>query len=314
MDCKRLAIGFIASLITPCLVACAPTKNLQDTKPPDILRWVKPDSDPIKILSEAPAECLSTFDLKNPEVLLGRTAFRSPFLLGGQATRRGLTCQACHSQGQTHENFFILGLSETPGTADVTNFHFSDSLGDEVFNPSPIPSLSDDIHGVDHDPQKLDLENLVVKLITKEFTGPTPEPEVLSGLLAYIRALDDEKCGAKSVLKAEELLDYKLSVISDGFDHLTELKTDYAPKVRGFMLAGLRHEIGQLYSRYPESEKLQIRLQELGQSLNLRKGDLANERLAEAKQEWSALKLDLKDHYSKSLYDPHYISSWAARY
>ena len=200
MDCKRLTIGFVTSLTLSCLVACAPTEKLQDTKPPDILQWVKPESDPIKILSQAPAECLADIDLKTPEILLGRTAFRSPFLLGGQATRRGLTCQACHSQGQSHKDFFIIGLSETPGTADVTNFHFSDSLGDEVFNPSPIPSLSDDIHGVDHDPQKPDLENLVLRLITQEFTGERPEPEVLAGLLAYIRALDDKKCGGQSVL------------------------------------------------------------------------------------------------------------------
>ena len=92
----------------------------------------------------APNECLPRHETakQTQKIAVGRLAFRSPYLLGGQAARRGLTCQACHGQGQTNTHFFVTGLSSAPGTADVTSFHFSDELGDEAFNPVPIPSLS----------------------------------------------------------------------------------------------------------------------------------------------------------------------------
>jgi len=165
-------------------------QSAADTPAPEIINWIHADTDVISALSEEPRECLPP--AADIQTTLGRLAFRSPFLLGGQAARRGLTCQACHGQGQVNSHFFVVGLSDSPGTADVTSFHFSDVLGDEIFNPVPIPSLSDNIEGVDYAPDTKALEVFVRRLITKEFTGPEPTSEVEAALLSYLRALDDK--------------------------------------------------------------------------------------------------------------------------
>jgi len=134
MDRRRPALGFILGLaFTGFAASCAPRMSLDGGVSPDVLKWIRPGTDIVQVLSEEPGECLPISDVRNPDIELGRAAFRSPFLLGGQAARQGLTCQACHMQGQTNSHFFVVGLSGEPGTADVTNFHFSDDLGDENF-------------------------------------------------------------------------------------------------------------------------------------------------------------------------------------
>jgi len=175
-------IGLIITLIG--LAACAgeTSQTTVNIPAPEIVNWIHSDVDVISALSEEPRECLPP--ISDTQTTLGRLAFRSPFLLGGQAARRGLTCQACHGQGQVNTHFFVVGLSDAPGTADVTSFHFSDVLGDEVFNPVPIPSLSDDIEGVDYTPETKALEAFVRRLITKEFTGPEPTAGVAKILIS----------------------------------------------------------------------------------------------------------------------------------
>src|SRR3546814_4193206 len=50
----------------------------------------------------------------------GRLAFRSPMVLGGTASKAGLSCQACHPNGFANEDFFIPGLSDAHGRIDVS--------------------------------------------------------------------------------------------------------------------------------------------------------------------------------------------------
>ena len=45
--------------------------------------------------------------------------FRTPELLGGQAARVGLSCDACHINGRNNPTFYIDGVSGLPGTVDV---------------------------------------------------------------------------------------------------------------------------------------------------------------------------------------------------
>jgi len=315
MDRRRPAIGFILSLTIASLAAsCAPSSApLQGSPSPDVLKWIKPGTDVVQVLSENPAECLPEDLQKDPNIQLGRAAFRSPFLLGGQAARQGLTCQACHTQGQTNSHFFVVGLSEEPGTADVTNFHFSDDLGDEVFNPSLIPSLSDEAQGVDYNPQSAALEALVTRLITKEFNGETPDPTLFAGLVSYLRALDVKTCAAPTeddvpTLQGAALMEYNIDGISDMF---TALKTaDYSSVPKQFMIASLRHEIGNIYKHYPGKSALQDDLKNLGQLLNARQGDVEQGRLIEASEAWADLEPELKSQYSASLFNPAFIPKW----
>jgi len=313
MDCRRPAIGLILGLSLISLAAsCTPSVSLQGSPSPDVLKWVQPGTDLVSVLSENPAECLPDGAKADPNIQLGRAAFRSPFLLGGQAARQGLTCQACHTQGQTNDDFFVIGLSDQPGTADVTNFHFSDDLGDEVFNPSLIPSLSDEVHGVNYNPESAELEALVTRLITKEFNGETPDPQVFSGLVSYLRALDVKACSYDEedvpTLKGTALMNYNIESVSDMFEALET--SGYSSISKQFMIAAVRHEIGNIYKHYPGKTALQDDLINLGQLLNARQGDVEHARLMQASEIWANLEPQLKVQYEKSLFNPDFIPKW----
>ena len=313
MDYRRQTLGFLASLTLIAFAsACAPKAAPQTDLSPEVLKWIKPGTDIVQSLSVNNAECLTEAASNDPNVYLGRAAFRSPFLLGGQATRQGLTCQACHMQGQRTSNFFIEGLSEEPGTADVTNFHFSEDLGDDVFNPTRIPSLADGVRGVSYDPESRELEKLVTRLITNEFDGDTPHPDVFAGLLSYLRALDVNFCGAKDAegpkLEGRDLLDYHLKSLTQTFDLI--MTANYAAEPKQFMVASLRYELGNIYRHYPNSKSLQSDLEALGRVLSAREGGVSEVKLLEARALWGELKPNLAKDYSKSLFHPPAIQKW----
>ena len=270
---------------------------------PEILRWALPEADNVEVLSVEPNECLPSSP--TGEQILGRLAFRSPFLLGGQAARRGLTCQACHGQGQVNDSFFVVGLSDTPGTADVTSFHFSDVLGDESFNPVPIPSLSDDIEGVDYTPDQPDLDRFVRRLITKEFTGPEPSPQVQENLLSYLRGLSDDHC-ASPILEREALLDFQIKVVQQSFKTL--MSGAVTDDNLDFMIAALRVELGRLYNRFPRDSALKTELANLSQFLKTASQD--KEALKTVSDQWARLEDDLRAAYPRSLYHPQIIQDW----
>ena len=296
--------SFLTGFLCLILAACSPDHTHYAVgEGPDITRWALPDADFVAVLSEEPNECLT--DNPSDNQIMGRLAFRSPFLLGGQAARRGLTCQACHGQGQVNSHFFVVGLSETPGTADVTSFHFSDVLGDESFNPVPIPSLADDIEGVDFDPAVPDLDKFVTRLITKEFTGPVPSPQVQASLLAYLRGLTDTPC-ATPTLKSEALLEYKLRVIEQSFDMLGG--SNLPQEAFDFMVAALRVELGRLHIRFPNDQPLQDDLEALSQTLR----GMSVAELKTAHQDWAGLTPKLSAAYKRSLFNPIIISEWEA--
>ena len=287
------------------LVSCDSNEHYVKSEAPEIVRWSLPTTNIVDVLSIEPNECLPAAPTDSQ--VLGRLAFRSPFLLGGQAARRGLTCQACHGQGQVNENFFVVGLSETPGTADVTSFHFSDVLGDESFNPVPIPSLSDDFETVDFDPDKTDLEKFVLRLITKEFTGPEPSPEVKTALLSYLRGVSDEHC-TTPYIEREALLAYQLKSVRQSYAALTDSKVTV--ETFDFMVAALRVELGRLHNRFPNHSGLQEKLAVMSQSL--RGASMETGETKALYGEWPELEAALTAAYPRSLYHPHIIQEWAA--
>jgi len=294
-------------ITTISLAACSgeTSESAANIPTPEITKWIQSDDDLIAALSEEPRECLpSTPDTQS---VLGRLAFRSPFLLGGQAARRGLTCQACHGQGQVNTHFFVVGLSDAPGTADVTSFHFSDVLGDEVFNPVPIPSLSDNVQGVDYAPETKALEAFVKRLITKEFTGPEPTPQVEAALLSYLRALDDTHC-ASPILKGRDNLDFKLNIISSSLKAIPN--QDLSKESHDFMLAALRIELGRLHNRFPHHTELRAQLVAMSADLNSVK--VENPDLKQVAADWDTLKPKLRQAFDSSLYNVSTIQNWMA--
>jgi hypothetical protein len=133
------------------------------------------------------------------KVEVGRAAFRTPVLLGGQAARAHITCETCHREGRDNPDFLFPGVSGAAGTADVTNSLFSTHRGNGVDDPKPIPDLAGPKAKlkVDQTPGEKKLEPFIHGLITEEFDGPEPTPATLEGVAAYVRALDPAACPAK---------------------------------------------------------------------------------------------------------------------
>ena len=154
-------------------------------------RWLAAGRDPVAALAFEPTECLARSN--DPAVEIGRAAFRTPLLLGGQAARAGLSCASCHRGGRDNPDFAFPGLSGAPGTADVTSSLMSKKRGDRLDNPKPIPSLVG-AGKVDRTPETRALESFIRGLVVEEFDGAEPPPRVLSGLAAYTRALQPAAC------------------------------------------------------------------------------------------------------------------------
>jgi hypothetical protein len=164
------------------------------------MRWLAPGVDPAIALTRRPTECLAepTDAEAAYEVELGRAAFRTPLLLGGQAARTGLDCESCHRNGRGNPDFDFPGVSGAPGTADVTTSVLSSHEVDSVHGARPIPDLSGPKAALktDQDPKSDALAAAIDRIATREFDGNEPPPAVRAGLAAYVRALSPSACPA----------------------------------------------------------------------------------------------------------------------
>lgn len=195
------------------LLAASPTPPLR------VMRWLAPEADAAKVLTTGPAECLAAPSDADAAlaVEIGRAAFRSPLILGGQAARAGISCESCHRGGASNPDFMFPGVSGAPGTADVTSSLFSSYRGDGIDNPKPIPNLAGPRSAlkVDQAPAGRVLESFIHGLVTEEFDGPEPPPAVLNGLAAYVRALSPAACpraGTQAITLAQGMADARRAV------------------------------------------------------------------------------------------------------
>jgi hypothetical protein len=219
------------------------------------MRWLAPGADPAVALTHRPTECLG----KAPDpdtaylVELGRAAFRTPLLLGGQAARAGIDCETCHRGGRNNPNFDFPGVSGAPGTADVTTSVLSSHRGDGIDNPKPIPDLSGPKSAlkVGQDPSSGALEGFIDGIVTQEFDGDEPPPAVLKGLAAYVRSLSPAACptaSSESVTAAGALADVRrtLAAAIAAIDH-----GDGA--AAALMVASARSQLGDIDERYADA-------------------------------------------------------------
>ena len=171
-----------------------------DAPPLKAMLWAPASADPARAFGTAPTECLkpSADPATGRLIEIGRAAFRTPLVLGGQASRAGISCENCHRSGRTNPDFLFPGVSGAPGTADVTSSLFSSHRGNGVDDPKPIPDLSGPKSAlkISQAPGERALEPFIHGLITEEFDGPEPTAKVLAGLAAYVRALDPGGCPA----------------------------------------------------------------------------------------------------------------------
>jgi len=216
------------------------------------MRWLAPGSDAALLLTRRPVECLAP--PADPGwaylVELGRTAFRTPLLLGGQAARAGIACETCHQNGRANANFHFPGISGAPGTADVTASLFSTHRGDDIFDPVPIPDLGGPKAALKISQARGSpaLERFIHGLVTEEFDGAEPPPAVLAGLAAYVRALNPAACPTppSEALRVEGAIDDTRRAVHAATAALAH-KDSLAAAV---MIEAARSQLGAMSERY----------------------------------------------------------------
>lgn len=210
-------------------------------------RWLAAGT-PVERLSRLPAECFAppADPAQRRSAEIGRTMFRAPLLLGGQAARVGLSCSSCHRNGRANPDFHFPGISGAAGTADVTSSVLSSHRGDGTFNPKPIPDLAGDPAKriVSRDPAKPALEKFIDGLITQEFDGPEPPPTVLAGVTAYVRSIARENCGTGDVRVSAKML------LSDVDSALALARDERDPATARLLIGAARSNLGRIDERF----------------------------------------------------------------
>jgi hypothetical protein len=300
MDRSRARSRFLGALPLLLLIG-AGTGNL----PIREARWLATGA-LYRGLAREPGECFAPprDPAQRRRAEIGRVAFRTPLLLGGQAARAGLSCSSCHRNGRGNPDFLFPGLSGEPGTADVTASLMSSHRGDGRFNPRPIPDL-----GGPRDKLKISqergtraLETFIHGLVVEEFDGAEPPPAVLDGLAAYVRSLRPEACP-----KADRRIDLasRLALIGEAVD----LAATEQGESRRLLLAAARSQLGAVDERFAVrgGEPARALLRDADRRLRaLREGqgDLAGWR-----HDWPHLRRELLRLEAKSLFAPARLRS-----
>ena len=248
---RQLKASALLLFATPALAASAPL-------PLAALRWTEPTL-ALDALTRQPPECLTAVadSIERARIEVGRAAFRTPLLLGGQAARLGLSCESCHANGRGNAAFRFPGLSGAPGTADVTAPLMSAHRGDEKFDPRPIPDLAQPgkISRAPGDPA---LARFIRGLIVEEFDGRAPPPAVLDGLVAYVRAIDARACpaGGDEPVTAAATADAAVRAIAAARERLA---AGDSASTR-LMIGAARSALGRLAERYTGLASTRARL------------------------------------------------------
>lgn len=218
----------------------------------DALKWIGDTADPLAHLLTEPASCAGDND--NAAVKRGELLFESPLLLGGQAAKVGLSCAACHRNGRDNPDFFLIGISGAPGTADVTNGFFSKQRADDDFNPVPIPDLASAGGRMRVDRMETGrLEKFLAAQVVEEFEGQPPHQMIVDDLAAYIRALDHGNCDPDQA-RSQSWRD-ELELLRAGARHINE---DASPAHDAYIDA-MRAALGRLNARFQSTESEPVR-------------------------------------------------------
>jgi hypothetical protein len=304
--------------VSAAVAAFATLALAADAAPPlRAMRWIPRDADAARVFATQPAECLrpSADPDARLAVEVGRAAFRTPVLLGGQAARAGLSCEACHRQGRGNPDFQFPGASGAPGTADVTLSLFSSHRGNGVHDPKPIPDLSGPRERLKV--AGADLPRFIHGLIVEEFDGPEPSAAALEGLAAYVRALDPAACpaSASTPVRPGSLLADARRALEAGRAMLG--RGDRPTAV--LMVAAARARLGLIDERYADLPAERARLRTADAGLAALQAAIRDGRAdaPAALDRWLAAARPLEARLSaaqgRSLFDPARLSAAANR-
>lgn len=294
--------------------AAAPVEPLTE------LRWLSPGADRVSALTASPGECLATpQDAETSSLVeIGRAAFNSPRLLGGQASRAGLSCASCHVDGRSNPDFFLEGLSREPGTADVTSSIFSQVREDGAFNPVQIPSLvgAAKKQSFGTTAPKASLHDFIGAAIADEFDASLPTKAVMDGLIAYLTALDENACPEGRTPLTPHRASADVRRVLAAADRSLEVGDD---ETADFLLVSAQAALGRIAARYPgkESEPLRGNLLNLSGMLgDARRGASAaaqRQQIADALNFLGGLTARLHKGEAASLYDPRALEAYLKR-
>lgn len=220
----------------------------------------------VEVLTSDPVACVVVPATRRERdlVLIGEVAFRAPLLLGGQAARVGLSCNACHRNGRGNPHFSFPGLSGAAGTADITSSLMSSHRGDGQFNPKPIPDLATSPPRVSRDPATPALREFIRGLVVEEFDGPVPPPRVVEGLAAYVRAIKPDHCAANAVTPASVRYDLNEAMRAVDAASVAHQAGEWA--TARLMLSSARSTLGLIAERYA-GQGVENRIVQLDNSL-----------------------------------------------
>lgn len=249
-----------------------------DLKPLLAMNWLARDAQ-FRALSQEPSPCPAPgrdHGRALDDIRAGQILFSSPFILGGEAARSGLSCAVCHSAGSRNADFQMRGVSAEPGTADVTNSLFSHSRGNGTFDPVAIPDLRNP-GKVSRDPRDRTLEAFLRQLIEAEFSGTSPSEAQISALAAYVRAQTAPNCQSGDQVPIR--LAPFLSFVDDAMfladagrsGAVTSASTGYSIADRIQFANAARHALQQIDERFygPQLASYRARLRASSQRISV---------------------------------------------
>lgn len=266
------------------------------------LRWLAPGADKVRFLTTMPASCESpATGADAARRLLGQLAFESPALLGGAAARMGLSCSSCHLNGRGNPDFFIEGVSDRPGTADVTLSVLSKVRGDSTFNPVAIPDVSLRDGKQIRDRSSPEFRAKVRGLVVEEFDGQEPPVEVFDALIAYLDSLEPGSCRS-----GEEAVDIDQDLNAAQMAYEFAQTSGSAPETRVFYLRVARFRLERIHERFPQADQSGLRSELVKLSADLgghAESIRTNQPIEVEEPDWTNLRTQLHNAANRSYYN-----------
>jgi len=169
-------------------------QQVSEIRLPVSSQWIGKEFNLAEELTSKPVECLQNDPAQATQIQIGRLAFESPALLGGQAARMRLSCASCHPSARHDRAFYIEQISTESGTANVAHHFFSEDAVGKSTVAAPIPDLADRKQASISDRTSAEFKAKLADLIQREFTGETPPESVIRGLQWYLAAVDTKHC------------------------------------------------------------------------------------------------------------------------
>lgn len=274
------------------------------------LMWTVPGSE-VAALTRQPATCLGE-RAKDPAVVAGRVLFNAPQLLGGQAARAGISCASCHSNGRRNPHFHLAGISDGPGTADVSASFFGVARGNARFDPKPIPDLAQPGR-ISRDRGSRSLETFLHGLIVDEFSGAPPGEPALGALAAYVRAV--QPCANPS--EEPVRLEARIGLVRDSLRSAARAATAGDLATAAVLTGAARTHLGLIDERLAPGGHAPLRKELLRTSRRvqtLQDGALAADALLVAVARFDRTLAPRLLHAEKSsLYRPEMVQRWVSR-